>query len=235
MFKLIKTYLDYFIELILPDLCLNCNARLDKKFLCSKCENSLEFLSKDICEFCGKPLEKDKYCQCRNGNFLFDKARSVFVFNDILRNIIHSMKYEESTSIGTYLGNLAAVYLKKFSPFEKIDIVSPVPLHRVKKRIRGYNQSEYISRKIAKEMNWKHLPTLIKRIRFTDTQTRLSAKAREKNVSNAFGLNSGHNINGKNILLIDDVFTTGSTANSITRYLKENGVNKVYVLTVARA
>jgi len=237
MFRLIKTYLNYVIDLILPKTCLHCQIRIgkDENFICKKCENSLEFLVENICEFCGKPLENEKCKACNNEDFKFDKVRSVFPFNDILRNIIHSLKYEEMTSIGTFLGKFAAVYLKKFTPFERVDIIAPVPLHKVKKRIRGFNQSAYLSRKIAEEMNWDHIPKLVLRKKFTDSQTRLSAAGRQKNVSNAFLLNKKYEVKAKNILLIDDVFTTGSTVNSISKHLKERAANKVFVLTIARA
>ncbi|HHE38551.1 MAG TPA: ComF family protein [Candidatus Cloacimonetes bacterium] len=233
----LKVLADNFLDLIFPKNCLNCNSGLDQNedIICRNCESSLVFLSESICKVCGKPLENNICKTCSNTEHFFDKARSVFLFEKTLRNVIHNLKYEEMTKIGKYLGKFASVYLKENNPFENIDFIAPVPLHKVKKRIRGFNQSEYISRKIAADMNWNHIPDLVLRKRFTDSQTRLSRAGRQKNVSNAFLLNKKYDMKNKNILLIDDVFTTGSTVNSISKHLKDNGVNKVFVLTVARA
>ena len=84
-------------------------------------------------------------------------------------------------------------------------------------------------------MNWKHIPKLILRKQFTQTQTKLNRAERQKNVADAFKINKKFEIKGKNILIVDDVFTTGSTANSICRLLKKNKAGKIYVLTIAKA
>lgn len=228
--------LQTFIGLFFPKICLSCDERLldNDQFLCLNCFNSLDFL-KVICPICGSPKTEEKCNVCQTNEFLFDKARSVFMFNTVVQNLIHEFKYNEMTMIAKFLGKLSREYIEKFKPFDHIDYVVPVPLHKVKKRSRGFNQSEYITRQIARNMNWKHLPNLIKRKRFTETQTKLNKEQRRKNVSFAFKINSKYNIKGKNILLVDDVFTTGATANSITVALKEKQVNKVYVFTIARA
>ncbi len=228
--------LQTFIGLFFPKICLSCDERLldNEQFLCLNCINSLDFL-KVICPICGSPKTEDKCKVCQTNEFLFDKARSVFMFNTVVQNLIHEFKYNEMTMIAKFLGKLSQEYIEKFQPFDHIDYVVPVPLHKVKKRYRGFNQSEYITRQIARNMNWKHLPNLIKRKRFTETQTKLNKEQRRENVSFAFKINSKYNIKGKNILLVDDVFTTGATVNSIAAALKEKQVNKVYIFTIARA
>ena len=225
-----------FTGLFFPKLCLNCNEPLleKEKFICSNCSRSLIFLE-EICPICGAPKTEGKCRVCETNEFLFDKARSAFMFNKAVQNMIHEFKYNEITRIAKFFGRLSQEYIKKFQPFDHIDYIVPVPLHKVKKRDRGFNQSEYITREISKNMNWKHLPNLIKRKRFTETQTKLNKDQRRKNVSLAFKINPKYNIKGKNILLVDDVFTTGSTANSIATALKKKQVNKVYVFTIARA
>ncbi len=228
--------LQTFIGLFFPKICLSCDERLldNEQFLCSNCFKSLVFL-KDICPICGAPKTEEKCRVCQTNEFFFDKARSVFMFNKVVQNLIHEFKYNEMTMIAKFLGKLSQEYIEKSKPFDHIDYVVPVPLHKVKKRSRGFNQSEYITRQIARNMNWKHLPRLIKRKRFTETQTKLNKEQRRKNVSFAFKINPKYDIKGKNILLVDDVFTTGATVNSITAVLKEKQVNKVYVFTIGRA
>ncbi|MDA3812969.1 MAG: ComF family protein [Candidatus Cloacimonetes bacterium] len=230
--KLLQT----FIGLFFPKICLSCDEQLleNEQYLCSNCFESLKFLE-NICPICGAPKTEDKCNVCQINEFLFAEARSVFMFNKVVQNLIHEFKYNEMTKIAKFLGKLSQEYIEKFQPFDHIDYVAPVPLHKVKKRSRGFNQSELLTREISKKMNWEHLPNLIERKRFTETQTKLNKEQRRKNVSFAFKINSKYNIKGKNILLVDDVFTTGATANSITVALKEKQVNKVYVFTIARA
>ncbi len=228
--------LQTFIGLFFPKTCLSCDERLleNEQFICSNCNNSLKFLE-NICIICGA-LKTTSECKvCRTNEFQFDKARSVFMFNKVVQNMIHEFKYNEMTQIAKFMGMKAQEYIERFQPFDHIDYIVPVPLHKVKKRSRGFNQAEYLTQEISKNMNWKHLPKLIKRKKFTETQTKLNKDQRKKNVSFAFAINTKYDIKGKNILLVDDVFTTGATANSITIALKEKQVNKVYVLTIARA
>jgi len=228
--------LQTFTGLFFPKLCLNCNELLleNEKFICSNCSRSLVFLE-DICHICGAPKTGEKCRVCETNEFLFDKARSVFMFNKVVQNLIHEFKYNEITRIAKFFGRFSQEYIQKYQPFEHIDYIVPVPLHRVKKRSRGFNQSEYLTHEISRRMNWKHLPKLIIRKKFTKTQTKLNRQQRKINVSLAFKINPKHNIKGKTILLVDDVFTTGSTVNSITAALKEKQVNKVYVFTIGRA
>ena len=225
-----------FIDLIFPKTCIGCNSRLNDKeqILCSECEQSLDFLT-GICEICGTTKENNPCKTCESNKFYFDKACSVFQFNSTVQNLIHNMKYNEMTKISEYLGKYTKEYLNTFHPFSKIDIITPIPLHKVKKRSRGFNQSEFLTRVISEQMNWTHIPNLILRKKFTETQTKLSKKQREENVSNAFKLNPKFNIENKDILIIDDVFTTGATINSACKLLKNHNANKIYVLTIARA
>ena len=228
--------LQTFIGLFFPKICLNCEKRLDEKenFLCSDCSKSLEFLE-DICDVCGAPKTGEKCWVCDTNNFHFDRARSVFMFNKIVQKLIHEFKYSEMTRIAKFFGEYSREYLNKYQPFDHIDIIAPVPLHIVRKRDRGFNQAEFLTKEISKNMGWDHVPTLIKRKRFTQTQTKLKKAKRKDNVSNAFSANPKINIKGRNILLVDDVFTTGATANSIAEILKEKQANKVYVFTIGRA
>ena len=225
-----------FIGLFLPKICLGCDKQLlrNEDFLCSNCTNSITFLE-NICPICGAP-ETEHGCKvCGNHKFFFDKARSVFIFSTTIQKMIHEFKYNEMTRIAKIFGKLSQEYFEKYQPFDYIDYIIPVPLHRVRKRSRGFNQAELLAREISKRMNWEYLPNLIKRKRFTETQTKLNREQRKENVSFAFKINPEYSIKGKNILLVDDVFTTGSTTNSIAAVLKGEQVNKVYVLTIARA
>jgi len=223
-------------SLLYPEFCRHCGKRLDteRQFLCSECEKKLIYLE-NICQKCGSVLTSENCLVCADNHFYFDKARSLFPFTKVIQSLIHDLKYEEITKVANLLCKYICNYMEKYQIFQDTDIIAPVPLHRVKKRSRGYNQSEKLSRQLAKNLKIKHLPDLLKRNRFTDTQTKLTRQQRYKNVAEAFILNTKYRIKRKNILLIDDVFTTGSTVNSISKVLKNSQVSKIYVLTIARA
>ena len=226
-------YFSDFINIVFPKYCLNCHSRLRKTeiVLCTNCADSLKFIEQKVCPKCGSFLfEKTSH----NCDFAFDAARSVFQFDETLRNLIHHFKYEEMKKLGEFLGKYAADFLEK-EHFAAADIIAPVPLHKVKKRARGFNQSEILTRHIAKIIDCEHIPELIQRKKFTQTQTKLSRQQREKNVKDAFNVNAKYEVTNRKILLVDDVFTTGSTVNSISKVLKEAGASKIFVLTIARA
>ncbi len=223
-----------FKDFLFPRTCFCCNTRIEDGIICDFCESNFVKLQ-NICLKCGAEKQENNCRFCRENDFIFDEARSIFHFGKNLQILIHDLKYDEMTKVAVLLGKYTADYLLSSNPFGKIDLIAPVPLHKVRKRHRGFNQAELLTREISERMNWKHTPDLILRNRFTQTQTKLGRKDRHKNVSGAFILNSNYDIKNKNILIVDDVFTTGATVNSISAILKDNEVNKVFVLTIARA
>jgi ComF family protein len=166
-----------------------------------------------------------------------DKINSVFLFEQDprVRTAIHLLKYNGAEAIAVRLGIYIA---KKIADDEKLStssVIVPVPLHPARKRERGYNQSELIVKRIGRELSIKHEPRLLERTRQTQTQTLFDAEGRKKNIAGAFSMGK-HFIDvvkGKNILLIDDVITTGSTIRECAKVLKENGAAEVYAASAA--
>jgi ComF family protein len=149
--------------------------------------------------------------------------------------LIHALKYKDLIRIVSLFQQYLVRFVTHNLANEQVDIVTPVPIHRVRQRSRGYNQAELISNAVADILQKPHLPHLLRRRRYTKTQTKLNREERKLNVTNAFSIKKGIGIQGKNILLVDDVFTTGSTVNSISSILKEEGCKKVFVLTISHA
>lgn len=147
-----------------------------------------------------------------------------------VQKLIHSFKYHGNKSLAHYLGAVAARELKLTSIFEKVDVIVPVPLHPRKQRQRGYNQSELIADGIASVTGLPVDSTSLRRIRYTETQTGMTAEERERNVSGVFAVES-RALEGKHVLLIDDVVTTGATAIQSARALL--GVSGVEVSLLA--
>ena len=234
MKKKIINLWNQFKDFLFPRTCFCCNSRIENGIICNLCESNLVRIQQ-ICMKCGADNQEYDCRFCKKNDFTFNKARSVFHFEKNLQILIHNLKYDEMTKVAKFLGKYASDYLQKYKPFSKIDIIAPVPLHKVRKRDRGFNQAELLTREISHQMNWLHTPNLILRNRFTQTQTKLGRKDRHKNVYGAFILNSKYDVRNKNILIVDDVFTTGATVNSISTILKDNEARNVFVLTIARA
>jgi ComF family protein len=178
-----------------------------------------------FCPQCGDPAPAiEGLCgKCRRGEHAFDLARSAFLFNDTLREIIHHLKYADRVSLAKPLGDALRECLQGF----KGELIIPVPLHPRRARERGFNQAELIARRLGRPMNTR----LLRRRKNTPSQTGLSRGERQRNLAGAFELRSKP---PRTVILVDDVYTTGSTMHEIARTLKRAGTECVEVLTVAR-
>lgn len=148
--------------------------------------------------------------------FYFEKGK-------VLQQLAHSLKYEEITVFGFELG----VQLSEQLGSRKIDAVIPVPLNRRKERERGYNQSDYIAQGVASVLRIPVLNSVVRRVKYTVTQTRLNAEQRKENMSDAFEIAQEELVKGKRILLVDDVITTGSTIQEVAKVLRHAGAASV--------
>ncbi len=223
------------VSLVFPKSCLGCGERIDEGWLCEECYDRIEFTSGLLCPRCGSPMQEGGTCvHCKTMKYRFDYAASVFPFDDMIRNLIHEMKYYGLSTIADCLIEKSAEFLMLYRPFDmRIDLVSPIPLHRVRRRERGYNQADRYAEGVAKAMGWRYCPDLLRRSRYTRTQTSLNREERKTNLTDAFVTNE--DVFDKTILLVDDVFTSGSTASSAAGALKDAGARIVNVLTIARA
>lgn len=162
---------------------------------------------------------------------------SLFVFekDKVLQSFIHSIKYNKRFLNAKFLGNLIGSELGEKIVGWKIDVILPVPLHHLKKAERGYNQSEFIVKGLSSKLKIPFTSRTLKRIRYTETQTAFNLTEREKNISNAFKVRNKNKITGKNILIVDDVITTGSTIRECGKALLASSAKSVYACSVAIA
>lgn len=167
------------------------------------------------------------------------KAFSYFHFKEesIIQVLIHELKYQNKKSIGVFLGELVGKHIKNDPDFILADALVPVPLHKIRLRERGYNQSEMISKGISRITGIKVIGDLLIRVRNTETQTKLNFEQRIENVKEAFKLREKYKdfVVGKRFIIVDDVITTGSTINECAKTLIDSGASKVLVLSVAVA
>lgn len=231
-----KAILVNLLDLMIPPACLACGARIDAQdeIICSDCEAKISIVSGNNCPKCGAEVSGPICKNCSNESFAFDSTDSLFRYAGTIKELIHQLKYHGYVSPAGYLSVLLAEYLQSNNEISNYELLCPVPLHRVRKRERGYNQSALIGYAAAQLMNLPYAQPVI-RSHYTRSQTLLSRDKRKKNLHGAFRVKDPDAVRGKKIILVDDVFTTGSTLNEVAKELKAAGAEKVAAITVARA
>ncbi|MBN7814403.1 ComF family protein [Algoriphagus sp. YJ13C] len=210
---------------------------------CDLCGRSLFDFENCLCKICVGTLPKTLYHIMPSDNDLTEKLKGLTQINKAMaflrftkegmsQKILHKLKYRNKPQIGIKLGNLYGQELFKTGFAEDWDLIIPVPLHPMKQRRRGYNQSEEFARGLSEAMNIPWKPLLI-REKFTETQTKKSRIQRMSNVEDVFKLNTQETPNGLKILLVDDVITTGATLCACANVLLANGAKTVDLVTIA--
>jgi competence protein ComFC len=220
------------LDWLYPPQCCNCERR--GFVLCDECLSQIEVLSGWLCKKCGYPLTgRDFICEnCRTRPPEYMEMRSWAAFNGPARKALHSLKYHRNLAIGPILAQPLLGMLQKLN--WPVDLVIPIPLSKSHFRRRGYNQTAQISITLAQKLNIEHLSNAVLRIKETETQISLDVNQRFTNLRDAF-YGKPAKLNKRNILLIDDVITTGATMQNCTNALLKAGAQKVYCLSVARA
>jgi ComF family protein len=223
---------DDFISLLFPRLCYACGNHLlrNEHLICTECYVVIPRTNYHIEK--ENPVEKLFWGRC-----LIQKAAAFSFYNkgSRIRNLIHNLKYKGIKEVGFELGRIYGLSLKSSEFLNDIDLIIPVPLHPSKKRVRGFNQSDYISNGIGDATGLPVYTDTLARIAVSATQTKRSRYDRWTNVEGIFHVTDSESIVGKHVLLIDDVITTGSTIESCANeLLKVEGV-KVSVAALAFA
>lgn len=205
--------------------------------LCKSCFKELKFIL-DGCNKCGKPivnrnLERESLIECNycyNKTFYFDKVISCIEYDNISKRLILDFKYKSKTYLCRYIARLMEE--KFLMEGIKADYILFVPLHKKRLKKRGFNQAEKIANKLSDLI---HIPVLdcISRVKDTRRLYKLNKQDREKELKNVFEIKDNIRlIENKNVILIDDIFTTGSTVNEISKVLKMNSVNSICIFTL---
>lgn len=205
------------------------------RIVCERCMSAVEFFEGITCFNCGKSLSegyKDNICpDCRNRSFHYSRAFSCFSYSGAGKELIYSLKYKGKAGISEVIAELMADRLKNENL--KIDAIVPVPIHANKLRERGFNQSLLIAEALG-EILRRPVADCLERVKETKEQYNLDREHRFLNIVDAFSVKLLYNMNKyKNILLVDDIYTTGSTADECSKTLRNAGVKNVYVITAA--
>ena len=234
------------ISLLLPADCRVCQHPLEPSnttFVCIDCWNKIKWLKAPYCFKCSRSLPPTFksiptfLCpECRRQNVYFNRAFIPTLYEGVMKKVIHLLKYNKKTGIMRTLKKIIKSYFNHLnSSLPSLDLVVPIPLHRKKLRERGFNQAELIAKVVAKHLKVRLTKGNLKRIKATTTQTSLDRKERRKNLKEAFVVKNRDEFQAKNVLLVDDVYTTGTTIKEAAKVLKEARVKDIYVFALARA
>jgi competence protein ComFC len=225
--KLIELAVDSFS----PRRCIGCGKV--GGFLCPGCLGKLPRLLPPLCPNCGRPQASGIICpDCRRKRTEIDGIRSLFRFDEVIQKAIHQLKYRNLKSISPCLAELLAHYLGS-NPLPGEALVC-VPLHARRLRERGYNQSSLLAEDLGKRIDLPVIEDCLIRVKQAQPQVRaVDVEERQRNVADAF-MCRDERVSGKQIILIDDVCTSGATLESCAAALKNKGVTSVWGLTLAR-
>ncbi|MBI4341751.1 MAG: ComF family protein [Candidatus Omnitrophica bacterium] len=227
-------------NLLYPPACLLCRTPLpdSTRPLCGGCEQACPRNGPPVCAACGKELpgafDALLWCRaCRNSPPAYEMARAPWRYAGCAAEAVQQFKYHHRWRIGRRLVEEMAAAAHASLPLDDIDAVVPVPLHWLKRRLRGFDPVEQLAGGLARSLCRPCLPRALRRIRWTATQTRLQGRARRRNVRGAFAANP-QAVRGRCLLLVDDVLTSGATAQACAEALRRAGALRVFVLTAAR-
>lgn len=233
------------LDVLYPQNCVCCEGDRENggPFLCGPCRESVVFITRPYCHRCGSPAEisydyprEEFECGlCRKGGFGFDRARSLGPYDAVLKQLIHHFKYRNRPGAIKEIASLLDKYFSGDEDLYREFLVVSVPLHVRKLRERGFDQSYLIAEEAARRLRIPHRDGLLKRIKETEPQAKKKRGQRRENIRGAFQAGLPGGILGRDILLVDDVFTTGSTVDEAARVLKRAGARRVFVFTLARA
>jgi competence protein ComFC len=233
---MLKRFFSNLLTVFFPHLCFNCSTKIPQGYLCPKCFEKIEFLYPPLCRLCAKPITNNTslLCQdCRGTEPDYQKIISAVFYKGPIVDLIHLFKYKNHDYLGPWLAQLLISQLSKTGQQLKgFDLITYVPLHKESLKTRGYNQSRILAKELSKHFQIPLVDDIIIEVKSKKSQTAVERKDRQSNISGIF--QAAENISGKKIIIVDDIFTTGSTLSECAKVLKEAGAKNIIGITLAK-
>jgi ComF family protein len=238
-----RPFTDPLLGFLYPECCQICgeeSAKAADGYVCAGCWREVRFIRPPYCARCGLPFlgavtDKAVCANCHDRELYFDSARAAVVAEGVALDVIHRFKYSQALWFEPFLADLLLREAKPALAGAGWDLVVPVPLHPVKEREREFNQAARIGRRLADALGMPMRTDLVARTEPTRTQTRLDRDERAANVHRAFAPACQADLGGASVVVVDDVLTTGATADAVAKVLRKMGADRVCVWSVARA
>lgn len=222
-----------------PPRCVACGENFDSLYplaFCSHCLDRIPFVTKPVCSRCDRPLrgeEGDLCRECQRETRSYEQAMAVAVYDGYLRELLLTAKYNFRPDLARGLGTILAAWAENETRVERSEVIIPVPLHPEKLAVRGYNQAELMAGPLAAFLRRPLRGDVLQRIKPTVSQSKLSRRQRKENMKGAFLVVNCPAVAGKEVLLVDDIRTTGYTLSAAARALLMAGAKRVKALTLA--
>jgi len=236
------SFIKSLIDFIFPPICYICGKPFSSEKevgMCPHCISQIKYIGSPLCSKCGKPFYSevltDHLCgDCLTRRRYFNRARAVGYYDGILIKAVHLLKYKLKNHLAFPLGNLMAHRMESFLTGANYHLIMPVPLHPKRLRKRGFNQALFLARLISRRYKIPLDGYTLTRRKWTKPQVGLSEQDRRDNVKGAFLLLKSDKVLDKNVLLVDDVYTSSNTVEECSKVLIKAGADRVDVLTLAR-
>lgn len=235
--KIIENLMKGIINILYSPVCPICGniLRVNNNEICKDCKNKIKYLNEPTCKKCGKQLiqEEQEYCyDCSKKEHSYTRGLALCIYDDTIRKSIYNLKYNNKREYAkVYANEIILHYKPKILKWEAEALI-PIPLHISRMRKRGFNQAEDLGRELAKQLELPLLTRYVKRVKKTIPQKELNHKQRRNNLKKAFKI-VDNDVKLKKVILIDDIYTTGATIDSIAELLKESGVVEIYFITIS--
>jgi competence protein ComFC len=238
----LKSCLDAGLGFLYPSVCQLCDnepATAAEGYVGVGCWESVRFIKSPFCCCCGLPYEgaittRFECGNCREMELHFRSARAAVVAGQLVLDVIHRYKYQRALWFEPFLADLLVRAARPELAADAWDLIVPVPLHPLKKREREFNQAARLAARLGEATRIAVNTGMLRRVQATRTQTLLTRKQRADNVRHAFAVRPGCQLDGRRIILVDDVLTTGATTSACASALQRAGAREVCVWTVAR-
>ena len=236
----LKEHLKMLPELLYPRHCPMCDRLLgaDEPYLCRSCAQDLPLIRGPVCLKCGRPVRAGEieYCEnCRHREHLFIRGFAPFVYTGAVQASVMRFKYQHRAEYASFYAAVLMLYGADLLTARKIDVILPVPIHTKRYRNRGYNQAEEIAVRLSEASGIPCDPSAVFRVKNTAAQKGLDPSDRRKNLQNAFRVSGQAELEGKRILIVDDIYTTGTTVDSMAACLLSAGAAQVFFAAVSIA
>lgn len=223
------------LDILYPARCPVCHGVLrGKGSVCEPCKAKLRYIKEPKCKKCGKEIEKpeQEYCRdCMRFSHSFDKGMAVFAYDDIMRRSIAMFKYHNRREYARFYAREMDTHCSRFLKMCAPDVILPVPIHKKKKRQRGFNQAELVAKELGKLLKIPVDTDYLIRIEKTTPQKELNRQQRKENLKKAFAVKKGKKTY-RRVLVIDDIYTTGATIDAISEILRENQAKNLFFLCI---
>lgn len=234
---MIKSFLNTIIDVIFPRICFACQKKITKGVLCNDCRKKIKPIKPPTCKLCAKEIGGKEYLicpSCRKGQIYYDRLISCFYYQDPLKNLLHLFKYQHRDFLDKVLADFFIDSLSKLGfPDHNFDILTAIPSHPTRLREREYNQSNLLAKRLSHYLNVPYRNDIILCKEYRPSQTKIDKNLRSENVKNIF--EAKEDLRNKNIIVVDDVVTTGATLSECAKALKEKNAGLVVAITLAKA